>query len=336
MYMKQITYNVIVIVLMLLPVIGKSQGSPQFSHNRFNLLKFNPGFAGQKENICTGLIHRDQWRGFEGGIRTTVVNAHAPFQLFGKSHGVGVSIMQDNFAFNSDFVANLAYSYKIQTDNGTFGLGINAGVTYVTMDVENGWQAETSASSDPYIPAASGKSVPGFDAGIGLFYSNDNLYAGISGLHLYNSYKIQSQDQVVKPLQLNKAINLVAGYTVPLNNPDFKMQHGFMINYDLSPFSDITENKSQISQLIQINLSETLIYKETIWGGLSYRYGDAIIGRVGAKLFKDVKIGVAYDFGTSVINDYNNFHGSFELLVHYCFDLKVDKKTKGYKSIRFL
>jgi len=55
---------------------------------------------------------------------------------------------------------------------------------------------------------------------------------------------------------------------------------------------------------------------------------------LGAKLFDWVRVGYAYDFSVSELSKYNQ--GSHEIMVGFCFDAKVDKSPKKYKSIRFL
>lgn len=55
---------------------------------------------------------------------------------------------------------------------------------------------------------------------------------------------------------------------------------------------------------------------------------------VGIELKNGLKIGYSYDVPASSFS--RNYGGSHELSLAYQFDLRIDKKGKGYKSVRFL
>ena len=57
------------ILLVLVGLTGAnafSQQDPQFTHNMFNQLAVNPGFAGGQGMLSAGMINRQQWMGLEG------------------------------------------------------------------------------------------------------------------------------------------------------------------------------------------------------------------------------------------------------------------------------
>jgi type IX secretion system PorP/SprF family membrane protein len=113
---------------------------------------------------------------------------------------------------------------------------------------------------------------------------------------------------------------LTAGYTFQLPNPSLELLPSVFA------FSD--------GKVAQFSATSLLRYNKKIWGGVSYRAGDAVIGMVGFELFNGIKIGYAYDFTLSDMT--KNSSGSHEFLVNYCFDLSVGKSPMKYKSIRFL
>jgi hypothetical protein len=84
----------------------------------------------------------------------------------------------------------------------------------------------------------------------------------------------------------------------------------------------------------QFTVTSLLRYNKKVWGGVSYRAGDALIGVVGFELYNGIRIGYAYDFPMSDIR--KNTSGSHEFMVNYCFDISLGKSTMKYKSIRFL
>ena len=63
----------------------------------------------------------------------------------------------------------------------------------------------------------------------------------------------------------------------------------------------------------------------------SYRLDDGIVLLAGLELMKDLRLGLAYDLVMSEINT-----NSFEVMLGYNFDIKVDTQIKRYKNPRFL
>ena len=81
----------------------------------------------------------------------------------------------------------------------------------------------------------------------------------------------------------------------------------------------------------QLDINTNLLYNDKIWGGLSYRLDVGIVVLAGLELMKDLKLGLAYDIVTSEINK-----NSFEVMLGYNFNIKVDTQVKRYKNPRFL
>ena len=86
--------------------------------------------------------------------------------------------------------------------------------------------------------------------------------------------------------------------------------------------------------MAQITITSLIRYNKKVWGGVSYRAGDALIGIVGFELYNGIRLGYAYDFTMSDMN--TNSNGSHEFMINYCFDLGLGKSPMKYKSIRFL
>lgn len=75
-------------------------------------------------------------------------------------------------------------------------------------------------------------------------------------------------------------------------------------------------------------------YNRRFWGGVSYRYDDAVTVMAGANI-KSVRIGYAYDIGISSWS--KSSKGSHEVMATYVMDINLDKKKRApQKSIRLL
>ncbi|NBC84556.1 MAG: type IX secretion system membrane protein PorP/SprF [Bacteroidetes bacterium] len=303
-----------------------SQSDPQYSHYMYNQMAYNPGSAGADENeIVLNMLRRDQWVGFNGAPSTSNLNVSAPFTLFGRDHGAGLSVYLDEWGFNGDLAIDLSYAFKINIGDGTLGLGINGGLKQWKLDPEGEWSLPTGAEYDNELPIRD-RNINKFDAAAGLFYKTDEIFLGLSATHLLGTpsgFDIvtdgggtsQTVDYFYSP---HFYVN--AGYIFQLTNPAFELFPSVLITSD--------------AQTSKLDMNTTLVYNKRFWGGLSYRVGAAITGMAGIELIENLKIGVAYDFGTNDIREHAP--EIYEFFATYSFSLSVEKVPKQYKSIRYL
>ncbi len=296
-----------------------SQQDPEFSQTRSVLNYFNPGSAGSNEKICFNAVHREQWQGFPGNPSTSFFSAETPFTFFGANHGGAISILNDAYGFYSDLGFMLSYSYKLDLGKGKLGIGTNFGVINKTIDPKWVISGETGSqgdvSGDPSIPQTK-EARMGLDMGLGIFYNTDNLFLGISTTHL-NQSRIRYENAVT---YLVRHYYVTGGYTLQLANPLIELMPSFILKSD--------------GKANQLYLNGHVRYNKKIWGGVSYRAGDAIVGLFGIELFNGVRIGYSYDFAISKMFKYSG--GGHEISIGYCFDLGLDKSPQKYKSVRIL
>jgi len=295
-----------------------AQQDPKFSQNMYLLPVYNPGAMGQSDKICVAAAFRNQWTGLPNAPVTTTFTAHSPVKFLGRTHGVGLNLMNDNLGYNNDFYANLAYSYKVDLGAGKLGAGIQIGLANQSLTPE--WSTPTDESAwqgDIAIPQGEVSDF-GFDVGLGLYYSTDNLYAGFSTTHLNQTSFDYAADNA-EP-RMVRHYYAVAGYNIQLSNPMFELIPSFMIQTDL--------------RSNHIYLNTNVRYNKKFWGGVSYTVGGAATALFGVELLNGIKVGYSYDFELSPLLKYNS--GSHEITVRYCFDLSLDKSPQKYESIRFL
>ena len=113
---------------------------------------------------------------------------------------------------------------------------------------------------------------------------------------------------------------LTAGYNLQLPNPSLELLPSVFV------YSD--------GKVVQFSVSSLIRYNKKVWGGVSYRAGDALVGMIGLELYNGLRLGYAYDFTLSDMK--TNSSGSHEFMVNYCFDLSLGRSSMKYKSIRFL
>jgi type IX secretion system PorP/SprF family membrane protein len=314
--MKKLNIAFLFLVLVLQPVL--SQQDPLSSQYMFNTLTFNPGVAGTSGMICATALNRQQWVGFKGAPATTLFNISAPLSLFGIKSGVGLLVESDNIGFDKDINLSASYSYLMDLGMGKLGIGLSLGMLNTTLDptwVIPSGDAFTPASGDPLIPENK-QSYVAFDAGLGLYYKADKYYAALSATHINQPQIKYSKGTPYIPRQYY----MTGGYTFQLPNPSLELLPS------LFAYSD--------GKVVQFTVTSLVRYNKKVWGGVSYRAGDALIGIIGLELFNGIRLGYSYDFTISDIGKASG--GSHEFMINYCFDLSLGKSPMKYKSIRFL
>jgi type IX secretion system PorP/SprF family membrane protein len=308
------------VAFVFLSSVAFAQQLPQYSQYMFNKIAYNPGYAGAGNGICVGGLIRQQWVGFketddEGNSsivapETYVVSINAPVRAL--RGGLGATIIQDKIAFQNNITLNLMYAYQTTLGAGDLGIGVQLSLLNKTIDFTK--YNPPTTTDDPLLNEAEQSDMI-FDAGIGIYYRvPDNYYLGLSVLQLLESETAPDATST----KLKRQINLIGGYEFSLpNTPEIDVLPSLMIKTDGSS--------------VQYDLTALLRFKNQFWGGVSYRYQDAIAIILGME-YKNFNIGYSYDINTSAIGSY----GSHEIRVGYCFKIEVSKIKKVYRNTRFL
>ncbi len=307
------------LVFFLTVSLCSAQQDPQFSQNMYNIMIYNPGYAGSKDAICATAINRQQWVGFENAPVTSAFTFTAPFRLLGADHGAGLSIMNDKAGFQSNLGISLTYAYRTEAGPGMLGIGASFGLINNSLDAE--WiipesDHHTHPSSDPSIPAGN-ESILVPDFSFGVYYNTEQLYFGLSATNITEPVMEYSGSATSF---LSRHYYLTAGYRIKLGNPDYELRPSVLVQSD--------------GAISQINLGGQVHYDNKLWGGLYYRSGSAIVGMAGMELFNGIQLGYSYDFATSSINRHSK--GSHEFVLRYSFSLSIDRTKVSPGSIRIL
>jgi len=308
------------IAFLFISTFSFSQQLPQYTQYMFTKLAYNPGYAGAGKGICVQGLVRQQWVGFketddEGNTHTVapetyLVSVHSPIKFL--RGGIGATIVQDKIAYQNNISLNIMYAYQTSLGVGDLGIGIQLSLLNKTIDFSNFRPIDTS---DPVLNGKGEETDMIFDMGLGLYYRvPDTYYVGFSVLQLLES----KADPLATSAQLARQFNLVGGYEFSLPNlPSFDILPSLMLKTD--------------GVSMQIDLTTLMRYRNQFWGGLTYRYQDAIAIIVGME-WKNFNVGYSYDINTSAIGSW----GSHEIRLGYCFKIEVDKFKKIYRNTRFL
>ncbi len=308
------------IAFLFISTISLAQQLPQYTQYMFTKLAYNPGFAGAGKGICVQGLVRQQWVGFketdEDGNTNTVapetylISIHSPIKFL--RGGLGGTITQDKIAYQNNITLNIMYAYQTTLGLGDLGIGLQLGLLNKSIDFS---KYDYIDSGDPLLEGKGEESDMIFDMGLGFYYRvPDTYYLGLSILQLLES----KSDPLATSAQLARQFNFVGGYEFAFPNlPSIDVLPSFMIKTDFVS--------------TQLDLSTLLRYRNQFWGGLTYRYQDAVAIIVGME-FKNFNIGYSYDITTSAIGSW----GSHEIRLAYCFKIEVDKFKKVYRNTRFL
>ena len=300
--------NILIIsILALFFGVAKSQQVPQFSQNMFNKLANNPGSAGSSDAINATLLHRSQWMGFEGAPQTFNMAIDAPIPLL--NGGLGLNIVSDDIGEYSNLGLQLSYAYRTDLGQGQLGLGVSAGMFQSGLD---GGGLIPADLGDMSIPSGD-VSGSAMDLGAGIYFNTENVYLGLSSLHITEP-TIEKDDGNV--INLSRHYFLLAGYYQQINEQ-------LSINPSIYLKSDGSTS--------QLDINANLLYNNRIWSGVSYRLDEGIILLTGMNINKDLKFGLAYDV---VLNKIQN--NSLEFMLGYKFKVDYDRPVKSYKNPRYL
>jgi type IX secretion system PorP/SprF family membrane protein len=143
------------LLFLILLLIGANtvfaQQDPQYSQYMYNTMIINPGYAGSEDAISAALLHREEMVGMPGKPSTSVFHVNAPVKLFNANHGLGVSIINENIAFNKNIGGSFSYAFRLPIRNiGKLGIGISGGFQNEALDAE--WNAIDGTTGDKAIP----------------------------------------------------------------------------------------------------------------------------------------------------------------------------------------
>jgi type IX secretion system PorP/SprF family membrane protein len=296
-----------------------AQQEAQFSHNMFNNMAVNPGFAGLRSAICATALARQQWVGLRDaeGARISpetyslTVDAPIPF-LKG---GLAIGFLQDKLGLETNVGVKIGYAYHLPLDFGKLGLGAQVG--FLDKRIDFG-RFEPITPGDPVLVGGE-ESHMFADFSIGAFYQAYNQsYAGISVSQIRQAGGYLGESDY----RLRRHIFATAGYhyTLPSNTA-----------YTISPSTLIkTDLRS-----VQFDINTLVTYNNRFWGGVSFRPQDALVVLFGVN-YEQISIGYSYDLTTSQLGGIGRSYGSHEIMLRYCFELDLDKIQEIQRNIRFL
>lgn len=308
---KSVFCSLIILIFVSLSFDSVAQDDPQYSQNMYNRLPVNPAYAGSTGSMCATSLLRNQWVGFEGAPKS--INLAFDALVEPVHGGLGFVVTQDNLGLSSTLGAKASYAYRMKvSSNGRLAFGLSAGIVQRSLDLTQ-IRVDPANPQDPLLQDGATDRTADFD--FGAYYNTSDYYIGASAIHL-NEGKLEFGNA---KLALHRHYYFMGGYNYPLNRT-LTLKPSFFVKTD--------------AVSTQADANMTLLYNNTIWGGVSYRIDDSVILMAGLNITEELKFGYSYDITTSAINIVSK--GSHELMIRYCFKIRNNKQNYMNRNVRFL
>lgn len=298
--MKRFLLHILIVVC---PMLAIAQHEITYSQYMFNNLLINPAYAGYKEDINISLLNRNQWVGIKGAPTTQSLIADGAF-THNKNVGLGLSILNDRVGIQGQTAVMANYAYRLPVgDEARLSFGVGVGAVQFSLNSD---KAIIGDQTDQNFIGLQNHTSP--DARLGIYYSNEKFYAGLSANNLLatalNKNNARARFVILPPIHMF----LTVGAIVDVNE-DVKLKPSLMLRDDPNGMGNFDVNAS-------------FLFKDVLWIGGSYRMGvdmwkktnnlnatfqqNSLVGLVEVFVAKQFRIGYAYDYSLSDLNSYSS------------------------------
>lgn len=283
-----------------------AQQTPQSNVYGFNRYSLNPAYAG--ESGCTEVFfsHMNQWVRVPGAPTTSLLSVNS---RIGKQLGIGGNVLVDQLGMLQQIAASgsLSYGFTLLKEHNV-RLGLTAGYYQFRMNPDN---AIAFDNLDNIINGGS-QTASSINTELGFLYQFKGLEASFASKQVVQTYSNFGYDQL-DGYGLRRHLVGLLSYRFKLNE-----------QFALKP-SVLYKGINEVSQF---DFNADVSYKNMVYGGLGYRTGVGLIGRVGINIRDLFMIGYAYEVPMQNIAKYSA--GSHEVII----GLKLcRKKNRGIDSL---
>lgn len=275
----------IILCLILFPLLGKSQYSPQFSQLIKTLEFINPGYNASKTDPSAILLYRNQWTGFNGAPKSYGVNLNYPVNKWHTGFGLNSLVETRGITTQTDIALNGNVDVKI-SNKSFLTFGLNGGLETRRFDLSHAVYADT----DPIT--ADDLNTNSFYTAIGINFFSGNLHLGGS-LHYTQSQETQYYWSGGCSYYFN------ASYLVNLSK-DWILKPSFLYR--------------NFAGYNSLDYGVFILYEDLFWLGIANRWDQALIFFADIKINKYLRLGYSYDLGagSSGIAKYGSHEISLE------------------------
>lgn len=318
--MKTLKTTLVVLVIVVNNVCGQrvpdsariSLGFPLYSQYLQNGLLINPAYAGTRGVLSSFLSYRVQWMGTQGSPLIQSLSFHSPMKNDKVALGLSAQFMQYGVTKSTSIYAD--YAYHIRLKRGRLSFGLKAGTDISNTDYTGLKLIDTDdpvfrTNERPFV-------LP--NAGTGIYYSEETLFAGFSIPSLLNYHRTSSGSVVPYHSFSEYDFLFLAGGLIAIT-PLLKFKPSVLVNYSLR----------KTKRLTQFDINGNFIVSDLIWAGGSWRLSEKVfIGILQVQVNPQLMFGFSYDYPAGPMNNYSK--GSSEFILRYEFRYKVSTANPRY------
>ena len=294
---------------------ARAQYDAAFSHYWSLQPYYNPAAVGKDAKINIAAAYAMNFVGFTHSPKTMYVGADMPFMFLNGQHGVGLGLVNDQIGLFKHQNIHLQYSAGIRLGGGTLRIGAKLGLISENFD---GSKLDLENSADEAFVKSS-TTGHGLDIDVGLYYKQQNWYAGLSAMHI-NSPRVELGER--NEIDIGGSFYFTSGCNIRLNNPLFTVHPSMIVRTDFAAY------RGDATCRIEYNDDN-----RKLEAGISYSPGTSVTILVGGDLH-GLNIGYSYETYTKALNLGN---GSHEICLGYKIDRSLVKKGRNkHKSVRLL
>lgn len=296
----------------------------------------NPAQTGDMDgSVRAGINYRNQWNSVDIPFETSILYADfkiSPKFLNEKPLAIGIMYFNDRigngFWSNNNLSISLSKPFRIgsnkvlntglymayqQQNVNLSNLNMESSFNYLNLQFGNGnnWLGNSKKALVDFGLGAQYQHIVSkklsFKSGLGIFhlFQPDNSLDNLSAQKLQRKWNFHT----MAVYQTNKNISIVPTM--------FIAQQG-------------NANAVLIGSEVSYALGRRVVEKIDLRLGMYYRYNDAMIYTLGINHDNFTFI-FSYDFTTSVLGDFNNRRGGFEMTISY-----VNRMFKGGKDFKYI
>jgi len=314
----------ILVVFMGTLQLAFGQQDAMFTKYMFNSLVYNPAYAGSKDHMSLGVLHRTQWWNIDGGPNTQSFTIHTPLPK--DRIALGMWAVNDQIGPTHTISANLSYAYRIPIKNGKLSVGLQGGITNWAAD----WtQLTTFDPGDPAFEDTNpSRLLPNF--GVGVYYYSKFFYAGVAAPRLIE-YDLQSAPiNTERWAKQYRHYFFSVGGAIPLRGEQLIFKPSLLVkNVGLLSNFNKDSNFQGLGAPTEFDIDLSVLFYQALWIGASFRSAieafvddkssfDSVDIWASYYLNNGVRIGAAYDYTLTKLQTVAG--GTFEVMLGYEFN----------------
>jgi type IX secretion system PorP/SprF family membrane protein len=300
--------HTLTIVLLFASFSAIAQQDPLYNLYYYNQSMINPAYVGLYKNMTFNAASRQQWTGIDGAPSTNVLSVGSSL---GERVGAGTMIVSDKLGINTTTEIQAAFSYKvINTEKGVLSMGLQGGFINYRYD----YSKLNILSYDDEDLDLDRTQFAQPNVGAGLFFHNENFYAGVSVPRIMN---VVVKDGVQSSTRYMRHYYISGGYIFNNNlKSSIHIKPSFLLR--IAPGGNHA-----------LDLNCHILLKEVLWTGITIRNFSTM--GVNAQLQVGQRLRFGYSFELPANSLISQTYGTHELSLM----LELSPMKNQHKVIRY-